>query len=77
MLRTFFPSMPSNEFAALKEAMGGVGWYTCANGHPFTGTNPNPARTMNQHCCHPTTPLPGPNQLLPYMDIIPKIEQVP
>ena len=28
--------MPANEFEAIKDAMGGVGWYVCKNGHPFT-----------------------------------------
>ncbi|CAJ1427321.1 unnamed protein product [Effrenium voratum] len=34
--RTFWPTMPDSEEAAVLGAMGFVGWYTCRNGHPYS-----------------------------------------
>ncbi|CAE7456051.1 rnf213a [Symbiodinium sp. CCMP2456] len=34
--RSYWPTMPDSEEAAVVGAMGYVGWYTCPNGHPYS-----------------------------------------
>ncbi|XP_042587954.1 E3 ubiquitin-protein ligase rnf213-alpha-like isoform X2 [Cyprinus carpio] len=35
MTAAFIPTMPDDMLAAVRQAMGGVQWYTCPNGHPW------------------------------------------